>query len=217
MALHTGLEIDPSMDQYTSLFESIVQDVADNGYSIKTNALPVELAQKLSARAQAISDTHFKAAGIGRSNELMLDTQIRSDEICWIVGDSELGASWLNWVEGLKQYVNRTLFLGLDEFESHFAHYSEGDFYQKHKDAFRGESNRILTLVAYLNEDWSEECGGELLVYPDDSDEVIAKVAPHFGTIVVFMSEEFPHEVLPAKCDRYSIATWFRRKSDKLS
>ncbi len=136
------------MDQYTSLFESIVQDVADNGYSIKTNALPVELAQKLSARAQAISDTHFKAAGIGRSNELMLDTQIRSDEICWIVGDSELGASWLNWVEGLKQYVNRTLFLGLDEFESHFDHYSEGDFYQKHKDAFRGESNRIITLVA---------------------------------------------------------------------
>jgi SM-20-related protein len=217
MALHTGLEIDSNVDQYTSLFESIAQDIADNGYSIKPNALPIELAKKLSARSQAISDTHFKAAGIGRSSELMLNNEIRSDEICWIVGDSDLGASWFDWVEGLKQYVNRTLFLGLDEFESHFAHYSEGDFYQKHKDAFHGESNRILTLVAYLNEDWSEDCGGELLVYPDDSDEVIAKVIPHFGTIVVFMSEEFPHEVLPAKCDRYSIATWFRRKSDQLS
>jgi SM-20-related protein len=36
------------------------------------------------------------------------------------------------------------------------------------------------------------------------------KVLPSFGTIVVFLSEEFPHEVLPAKRDRYSIAGWFR-------
>lgn len=30
------------------------------------------------------------------------------------------------------------------------------------------------------------------------------------GTLVVFLSEEFEHEVLPAKRDRYSIAGWFR-------
>ena len=38
-------------------------------------------------------------------------------------------------------------------------------------------------------------------------------VTPSFGTIVVFLSEEFPHEVLPAKRDRYSIAGWFRLNS----
>lgn len=217
MTLHAVLEVDSNEDKYTPLFESIADDLAANAYSIKQNALPIELAKKLSAHAQSISDTHFKAAGIGRNNELVLNTKIRSDAICWIVGDSELGASWLNWVEGLKQYLNRALFLGLNESESHFAHYSEGDFYQKHKDAFHGESNRILTMVTYLNQDWQDDNGGELLIYPDDSDEVLTKVIPHFGTIVIFMSEAFPHEVLPAKCDRYSIATWFRRKSDKLS
>ena len=35
-------------------------------------------------------------------------------------------------------------------------------------------------------------------------------VTPNFGTIVVFLSEEFPHEVLPALRDRYAIAGWFR-------
>jgi SM-20-related protein len=28
--------------------------------------------------------------------------------------------------------------------------------------------------------------------------------------LVVFLSEEFPHEVLPTATDRYSIAGWFR-------
>jgi SM-20-related protein len=217
MTLHEVVEIDSNEGKYAQLFESIADDLATNGYSVKQNALPIELAKKLSARAQSISDTHFKAAGIGRKDELVLDTKIRSDAICWIIGDSELGSDWLSWIDELKQYLNRTLFLGLSEFESHFAHYAEGGFYQKHKDAFRGESNRVLTLVAYLNQDWNEDDGGELLLYPDDSDEVLMKVCPNFGTLAVFMSEEFPHEVLPAKCDRYSIATWFRRKSDQLS
>ncbi|WP_338057695.1 2OG-Fe(II) oxygenase [Shewanella japonica] len=40
-------------------------------------------------------------------------------------------------------------------------------------------------------------------------DNRVAAVTPSLGTIVVFLSEEFPHEVLPAKLDRYSIAGWF--------
>jgi SM-20-related protein len=33
---------------------------------------------------------------------------------------------------------------------------------------------------------------------------------PTYGTLVVFLSDEFPHEVLKAHRDRYSIAGWFR-------
>jgi SM-20-related protein len=75
-------------------------------------------------------------------------------------------------------------------------------------DAFHGEANRILTLVAYLNLDWKEEDGGELIIYSGDN--VFAMVPPEFATLVVFLSEEFPHEVLPARRDRYSVAGWFR-------
>jgi len=28
--------------------------------------------------------------------------------------------------------------------------------------------------------------------------------------MVLFLSEEFPHEVLPAMCSRYSLTAWFR-------
>ena len=35
-------------------------------------------------------------------------------------------------------------------------------------------------------------------------------MTPSFGSVAIFLSEEFPHEVLPATRDRYSIAGWFR-------
>jgi SM-20-related protein len=48
------------------------------------------------------------------------------------------------------------------------------------------------------------------VLYKDDADKEGVKVVPLMGTLVTFLSEEFPHEVLPAARDRYSIAGWFR-------
>lgn len=48
------------------------------------------------------------------------------------------------------QLLNRHLLLGLFSFESHFTHYRAGDFYKQHQDAFKGQANRILSLVVYL-------------------------------------------------------------------
>ena len=75
---------------------------------------------------------------------------------------------------------------------------------------FKGQQNRVLSLVVYLNPGWQHEDGGELVLYRDESDAEGIRVTPLMGTVVVFLSEEFPHEVLPAQRDRYSIAGWFR-------
>jgi len=48
------------------------------------------------------------------------------------------------------------------------------------------------------------------VLYAHEYDHEGIKVVPLFGTIVVFLSEEFPHEVLPARRDRFSVAGWFR-------
>jgi len=48
-----------------------------------------------------------------------------------------------------------------------------------------------------------------LIIY-DENNNMIQKVFPHANTLVVFLSDKFPHEVLPAKKKRYSIAGWFR-------
>ncbi|OOZ45404.1 2OG-Fe(II) oxygenase [Solemya velum gill symbiont] len=192
------------------LFEAIARDVRAQGYSINHSALPPELGEALWLHVQGMREGQFNRAGIGRQNGFMLNTFVRSDEICWITGDSEAGSAWLAWTADLQRFLNRRLFLGLFSFESHFAHYASGDYYKRHLDAFRGESNRILTIVVYLNPGWAPDNGGELLLYREDSDLDGLRVTPNMGTVVVFLSEEFPHEVLAANRDRYSISGWFR-------
>ena len=68
----------------------------------------------------------------------------------------------------------------------------------------------MLSLVVYLNPSWNTADAGELVLYKDEQDRAGTKVTPLMGTVVTFLSEEFPHEVLPANRDRYSIAGWFR-------
>ncbi|MGO2343095.1 2OG-Fe(II) oxygenase [Vibrio litoralis] len=198
----------PQVDE--SLFDAIAENIAHQGYSIHPNALSADLLNQLHQHVHSMPDDNFKRAGIGREDNLMLNQFVRKDEVCWINGESLAGKAWLAWSAELQRYLNRHLFLGLFSFESHFAHYSPGDFYKTHKDAFKGESNRILSLVVYLNPCWTKEHQGELVIYQDDTREELVRVTPSFGTIALFLSEDFPHEVLPSTRDRYSIAGWFR-------
>jgi len=193
-----------------SVFERIAADLTATGCSLVPDALPETLVTALRARVQGLSGSAFRAATIGREQDRMLNGFVRRDEIRWIDGDGEAEQAWLAWTAALKDYLNRRLFLGLFSYESHFAHYPPGAFYKRHVDAFRGESNRILTTVLYLNPAWSPDDGGELLLYAEDGVEPLQRVTPRLGTLAVFLSEEFPHEVLPARRDRYSIAGWFR-------
>ncbi len=194
----------------TKLFDEIAEAVYAKGYCVIEDALPVELQKALSEHAKKLSETQFKPAGVGRGGEHGKHNEIRQDSIAWINGDSEIESQWLAWAEGLQGALNQRLFLGLFSFESHFAHYKAGEFYKKHIDAFRGQSNRKLSLVTYLNEDWSQDDKGELIIFDEKGETVIERVLPKAGTLVVFLSEEFPHEVMPATRDRFSIAGWFR-------
>ena len=204
----------PSMDGDSTndetLFGLIAQDIEKQGYSIRHGALPEGLAIDLYNQQQVLAAENFKKAGIGRGGDYLENEFVRTDAICWINGETDAGKDWLSWAAGLQSFLNRRLFLGLFSFESHFAHYSPGDYYKRHYDAFRGEANRVLSVVAYFNSDWTAADGGELVLYKDDHDKEGTKVIPLFGTLVTFLSEEFPHEVLAAKRDRHSIAGWFR-------
>lgn len=192
------------------LFEHIARDLESHGYCIRPAALPLQLQTLLYQHQLSMAADQFSTAGIGRGSDYLKTDFVRSNEICWITGESEAGRQWLAWTGELQTFLNRRLFLGLFSFESHFAHYRPGDFYKRHYDAFRGESNRKLSIVTYLNPNWISDDDGELVLYRDDDDQEGIKVVPLMGTLVVFLSEEFPHEVLPAKRDRYSISGWFR-------
>lgn len=196
-------------DQDT-LFAGIADDLYQKGYSVQPNALPPHLADALLMDLHRMRETEFRRAGIGRADDFLKNDFVRTDNICWIRGDSDPSAQWLEWTAQLQAFLNRRLFLGLFSFESHYAHYRAGDFYKRHVDAFKGEANRILTVVTYLNPDWTLDDGGEMMLYSSDDDRDGLKITPGLGTVAIFLSEEFPHEVLPSRRDRFSIAGWYR-------
>ncbi|EHQ9269947.1 2OG-Fe(II) oxygenase [Vibrio parahaemolyticus] len=184
----------------------LIDALATDGYYIWDDFLSEEEVTQL---RDCIPD-NWKKARIGRNDDVTRIESIRSDKIQWL--KPAMGqpiANYLSKMEKIRQEVNRHFFLGLFEYEAHFAKYEKGDFYQKHLDCFKGNENRRLTTVFYMNESWSEEDAGELVVY-DLNDKEIATIPPRGGRLLVFLSEQFPHEVLPTNAERFSIAGWFR-------
>jgi len=191
-----------------ALFDRIAIALKDVGWVVVPDALPSSLANALRTYAETLDPAAFERAGVGRRRDSHVNDFVRRDEICWITGDEPTPRAWLAFADRLRRHVNEALLLGLFSFESHFAHYGIGDFYRRHVDAFRGEANRVLSLVTYLNPGWAPDDGGELVLYPPGGESV--RVTPAFGTLVLFLSEDFVHEVLPARRERRSIAGWFR-------
>ncbi|EKO3424899.1 2OG-Fe(II) oxygenase [Vibrio fluvialis] len=186
--------------------DALLDAIAEQGWFIWDDFLTAEQVQSL----RDCAPENWKRARIGRNDDLQRETTIRSDKIQWLSQNmAQPVQDYLERMEQIRQAVNRDFFLGLFEYEAHFAKYEQGDFYKKHLDAFRGQENRKLTTVFYMNEAWQPDDGGELKIY-DLDDQLIDTVAPVAGRLVVFLSEKFPHEVLPTHADRVSIAGWFR-------
>ncbi len=154
----------------------------------------------------------LRTARIGRDLNRMQDRSVRRDKIAWLQGETAVQAALFDVFETIRAGLNQRLFLGLKRFEMHYATYHPGDFYRRHVDSFQGRASRVVSVVLYLNEDWQETDGGALQVFNRDTDlEICGRVSPELGRMAVFMSEEIPHEVLPANRTRYSIACWFRQ------
>lgn len=178
-----------------------------SGYVVQPDGLPPDVARTLIDYAHRIDADDYHAAGVGRGVVQQRNRFVRRDRIHWMDDRLAALAPWRQWTEALRNHLNRQLFLGLFSFESHLAHYRPGDFYRTHVDAFRGEANRVVSLVCYLNEHWIEGDGGELVLHTAQGP---VTVLPVCRTVVLFLSEEFPHEVKPARRDRFSVTGWFR-------
>lgn len=208
---------------HESLLDSLADALVCDGYQILTAALPVTLVKDLWRELQALPNEELKVAGIGRQDEFQLNRQIRRDKIHWLDGNSVCQQHFLAWMEAVRLGLNQRLFLGLFDYECHYASYAPGAFYKKHLDAFKYQSalatalppqpNRVLSTVLYLNPNWTREDGGELLLYDEINDEQLLQcIAPKYGKLVIFLSDKFPHEVAVTQRDRHSIAGWFRNQ-----
>lgn len=170
-------------------------------------ALAADLHRRLEAGA-------FHAAGIGRGAALEIRNEVRGDQILWLERSTSPAArDWLDRMERLRLAINRQLYLGLFDFECHYAAYPPGTFYRRHLDRFASENSRTVSAILYLNPDWQETDGGALRIYdgpqPDSSWQ---DVRPQAGTFVCFLSDRIHHEVLPTARERLSVTGWFRRR-----
>lgn len=193
----------------------IVDDLAERGWSQQDFFLPDALTRALAAECcQRAAEGELAPAAVGRGPFSEIREGIRGDRIKWIEpGQAQACDSYLDLMDSLREAMNRALFLGLEDFESHFALYPPGAFYLRHVDRFRDDDRRMVSAVLYLNDDWLPDQGGQLRMYLQDAEH---DVLPTGGCLVVFLSGDIPHEVLPAKRDRLSLTGWFRRRGNEL-
>jgi SM-20-related protein len=158
----------------------------------------------------------FRRAGVGRGGNLEVREEIRRDQVMWIhPGDTSTEQEiWLARLETLRLALNQRFFLGLFEYEGHFAIYPVGAFYKAHLDRHAGTSDRLVTVILYLNPNWQPGDGGELKLWtsPEGKEGAFELIEPRLGTMVCFLSGDFWHEVLPAVKTRMSITGWFRQR-----
>jgi SM-20-related protein len=194
-------------------FETVSLELETHGYAVIPEGLPQTVADELLRYIDNVDAKDFHRAGIGRGADEHTNGFVRRDRIHWLQESRPELAEWRRFTDALRTQLNRRLFLGLFSFESHLARYCPGAFYKKHYDAFRGEANRIVSLVGYLNTGWTPGDGGELRLY---TDALTVTVPPDYRSLVLFLSEEMLHEVLPTSRERWSVTGWFRLNQSRL-
>ena len=154
-------------------------------------------------------ETALTPAAIGQHAGYAHRADIRGDSTLWL-DDPRCGPAskqFLAALDDLREALNQRLFQGLTNVEAHYAAYPSGTGYTRHRDRFRDDDARVLSLVSYLNDDWRQADGGALRLHLDDG---AIDITPCGGSSICFLSE-LEHEVLPATRERLSIAAWFRR------
>ena len=194
--------------------KNILNELEKKGWSVQEDFFQKKLIQELKETLLSLGQQgSLKPAGIGRENNFHIKQSIRSDEISWF-DENNLNTAqekFLSITKELQDAINEKFYLGLFELEIHFALYAPNAFYKRHLDQHKYQDTRVVTLIAYLNENWNEDDGGELQLYLNDGRTIT--VLPSAGTLVCFMSADFEHEVLPAKRERTSLTGWFRTRN----
>ena len=203
---------------------TIAHTLSHQGYAIVPNFLPKEETQNLAKEAALRwTEGEFSQARIGRGGQTKAHTEIRSDRVLWLAQQSATPAQarYLDRLSEVREAINRETFAGLFDWEGHLAVYPIGAFYRAHVDRFKNSSARLVTTILYLNDAWAPEDAGQLRIWLEaKNDELHDPQGPYLdippigGTLVVFWSDDFVHEVLPANFERMSITGWFRHRID---
>jgi len=193
----------------------VYQDAANAltkfGFACLDQFMPDQAIQSLHLECAArMAAGKLAAAAVGRLNTRRHAPEIRGDHTQWLTDEEPALAEYFCAMALLRNALNPLLLLGLDSLQAHFALYPPGAGYARHRDRFRSDDARVLSSVLYLNPDWQPEHGGALRAHHASG---VRDYLPSAGRLVLFLSDELEHEVLPATRSRSSIAAWFHRRT----
>jgi SM-20-related protein len=191
--------------------EGLCTALAGPGWGVQLGFLAADLVRGLVTDiGTRDADGAFRPAAVGAGAARAVRPGIRGDRISWLVTPATPAEhAVLARLEGLRVALNATLKLGLTELECHYAIYAPGAHYARHLDRSPRGVERAVSVILYLNEAWDGADGGELVLSTDTGDVCIE---PRAGTLAVFLSERFEHEVRVARRARLSLTGWFRRR-----
>jgi len=189
-------------------YEPIADGLATQGYAVFDDFLtPSAVDNILGLESVWLNLNNFKKAGIGKNKSLQINESIRGDYIQW-VDKSSAAPSLTLYLEKLQQlagYLNQGLYLSIKDHEVHLTVYPEGAFYKRHLDQFKNGDHRLLSVICYLNKQWTDADGGQLRLYTKNGSVDVLPVA---GRLVCFRSDQLEHEVLPSTRSRLSLTGW---------
>lgn len=191
-----------------------LDELVRQGWAQCDDFLPAPLVRALAAECrQRQAQGLLARAGVGRGAQLHIQPGVRGDSIQWLEpGMSTAVDAYLAAMDAVREALNRGLYLGLADYECHFALYPPGAFYKAHVDRFRDDDRREISAVFYLNEHWEACDGGELRLHLPD--QPVLDIPPLSGRLLLFRSAQMLHEVLPAGRERLSLTGWFRRRGE---
>lgn len=194
-------------NNFELLIESFIKDNVGIDNHFISDALSQHLKQNL---LELLNQNKLKEAGTGNNLLVSHDKAVRSDLIYWLdrAHNNEYENDFFDQIDDFVKYLNRSCFAGINGYEFHYSLYEVGSFYQKHLDQFNNNPSRKYSMISYLNDDWQENDGGQLMIYQNYNNK---KISPTQGKTVFFKSNELQHEVLVTQKQRLSITGWLKR------
>jgi SM-20-related protein len=199
----------------THEFDTAADALAADGWCVLSHLLSVAQTGALAGECRAMHAAQLlKPAATGAERAI---TSLRGDFTHWFLPEAPTLAqqAFTERMDALRIALSRSLMLGLVDSESHYAVYPPGAGYARHRDQLRHSDARVVSVVFYLNDAWQDSEGGALRLYL--ADHAHRDIYPRAGTLALFLSARFEHEVLPATRQRMSVACWLRQRTLVLS
>ena len=184
-------------DKSISVLENLKYKISDNEYQKKFKMLRFDYHDEIE-RTQSFETFETHELCNEKKFEFLKKYNEEGIAQIWICGDANFPDD--NFAKDVKNVFYNILYYFYGKTDSdvnmgtQWTLYNEGCFLKDHNDGQGDEYQNTCAILIYLNEEWEEEWGGNLILRNTKNPikkEVAHKVIPKFGTVAIIDLETF--------------------------